>query len=103
MENILEKIYKAGLKLLEPSNIEDTYAVIIKEAIKLVKAEYGSIFLYNRGELKRAYANDQAFYYIKIRKKGYTYRVFKSGKPVLIESQEIRRIHSYDSVGLHHR
>src|SRR5258708_32901081 len=103
MENILEKIYTAGLRLLEPAEVEETYALIIKEAIKLVKAEYGSIFLYSQGELKRVYANEQAFYYIKVRKRGYTYRVFKSGKPEIIESREIRRIHSYDSVGLHHR
>src|SRR5258708_17959394 len=103
MDNILEKIYTASLKLLEPVNVEETYEVIIKEAIKLVKAEYGSIFLYSSGVLKRVYANNQAFYYIKVRKRGYTYRVFKTGKPAIIDYKQIKRIHSYDSVGLHHR
>lgn len=90
-KNLMEKIYDASLKFLVPMNLEQTYEVVVREALKLVKAELGSIFLYEKGEFKRVYANNPAFYKIKVRKKGSTYRVFRSGKAEIIDYKKLKR------------
>lgn len=104
MDNTLEKIYKASLKFLTPMEPEETYEVIIKEALKLVKAEFGSIFLYEDHEFRRVYVNNPAFYNIAVRKKGYTYRVFREGVPKIIDYRKIKRLpHEYEQYGINHR
>lgn len=93
MNGVLEKIYEAGLKFLVPLGLEDTYTTITQEAIKLVGADSGSIFLSQQGELKRVYASDPTFYKIIPRPNGYIYRVFKTGKPCVLNANQIERIH----------
>lgn len=93
MDDILEKIYRAGLKFLVPLSPEQTYEIIIREAIKLADAHYATIFLEQDGELKRTYTSDSKLNNINPRPKGYTYQTFKSGKLNLITSDELEKIH----------
>jgi signal transduction histidine kinase len=91
--NILEKIYKATLKFLVPLTPDETFALISEEAIKLTKANHGSIFLVQDGELERVYATSPYYYNITPRKNGYTYSVFNTKKPLILSSGKIKKIH----------
>lgn len=90
---ILAKIYKAGLKLLIPLDLNETLEVITQEAMKIVKAEIGSIFLEQNGELKRVYSSSPVLESIIPRKRGYTYRVFKNKQPIFLNADIIKKIH----------
>ena len=92
-EKILEKIYNSGLKFLVPLNPQETYELIVKEAMKLVRAELGSIYIYEGGELKKVYASSPLLYNIKPRKNGITYSVFKTRKPRILTHDVIEEIH----------
>ncbi len=92
-EDILEKIYKASMKFLVPMTTEETYSMIVEEAIKLVKAEYGSILLGREDGLERVYASSALFYKITPRKKGIMYGVYKNRKARVLQSQDIIKIH----------
>lgn len=94
MENTLENIYKSVLKFLEPLTPEETYATVVNEALKLVKAEFGSILLNHKGDLRRVYASSPLLFKIKPTKNGYLQRVFKSRKPMMASSNEIELINS---------
>lgn len=92
-ESILEKIYGASLKFLEPLTPLEAYKIIVHEAIKLVKADYGSIFLVEQEELKRVYASNNKLFNNTPRKKGWVQRVFKKRKTLLIDVKQIHTIH----------
>lgn len=93
MENILEKINSAGLKLLETMTTEETYVVIVKEAVQLVDAEFGSIFLHRNEDLEHVYTSLPELSQYKIAKKGYVLKTFKTRKPYVINIDEIE--HAY--------
>lgn len=90
---VLEKIHNAGLKFLVPLNLQETYKLIVQEAMKLVHAEMGSVYIYEKGELQKVYASNPLLYQIKPRKKGITYSVFRSRKPEILTSDSIQKIH----------
>lgn len=92
-EKILEKIYNSGLKFLVPLTPQETYELIVKEAMKLVRAELGSMYIYEGGELKKVYASSEILYSIKPRKNGITYSVFKTKKPQILSHEVIESIH----------
>ncbi|MCL5784257.1 MAG: GAF domain-containing sensor histidine kinase [Patescibacteria group bacterium] len=93
MENILEEIYKSGLKLLEPLTPEETYAIVGKEAKKLVQADDASIFLKQGKKLKRVYATSAVLYSFKQRKKGFVYQAYTSHKPLITKIEKMVKIH----------
>lgn len=93
MNYTLEKIYKSGLKFLTPLNLEETYQFVITEAIKLVKADYGSILLLQNNELKRVYASSEIFYKIKPRKRDFMYQVLKTRKPIVLNIKQVAQHH----------
>lgn len=93
MENILEKINQAGLRLLETVSPEDTYKAIVTEAIQLSNAENGSIFLAKGELLERVYTSDQELHKTEIRKRGFAYRTFKTRKPTVISMDQIAKVH----------
>lgn len=90
---IIEKIYKASLKFLEPLSAKDTLSTIVDEATKLVDGDYGSILLIHNGELVRVYASAAIAYQTKIRKNGNTYTCFNTGKPVLDTIKGMQKAH----------
>ncbi len=93
MDNILERIYKAGLKLLIPSTLEETYSTIVDEAVKLVGADNGIIHLEVDGEFKVVYATFPAFYNIKPRKKANVYKAFTTQLPIVADITDIGKAH----------
>jgi hypothetical protein len=50
---ILEKIHAAAMRFLISLSLEETYKIIVDEAISLVDAEYGSITLAENNDWKR--------------------------------------------------
>ena len=105
MVNILEKIHKAGLKFLVPLSPEETYKLITEEAIKLVKADYGSILLEEDGKLKRVYASSPQFYQIKPRRRNIMHTVYKTQKSIILNSKDLKgiaKIHpQIEKIGIH--
>jgi signal transduction histidine kinase len=93
MENILEKIHTSAIKFLEPLTPGMTFQVVVEEAIKLVGAKYGSIFLADGNDLVRVYASNPDLYKIKVRKKGYTYTAFKTKTPSVVHVDQFGDIH----------
>ncbi len=95
MDNSLEKIYKAGLKFLAPLTPEETYRVIVQEAVKLVKGEVGALSLMVEGEFKIVYrqAPPGSPPPAAIRKAGFAYKSFKEGKVLVIDSKRLKKAH----------
>jgi K+-sensing histidine kinase KdpD len=93
MANIIEKINKIAVKFLQPLTPEETYILIIKEAKKLVGAEYGSIYLQQNGDLEKVYSSLPLLYKIKARKRGYTYKAFKERKSFVVDIEKVLKIH----------
>ncbi len=93
MDNTLEKIHKATLNFLEPLTAEETWKKIVDEAMKLVGAEFGSIFLEESGELKRVYASSYEMYKTIVRKRGFTYKAFKKRKAFVVGVERVSKIH----------
>lgn len=85
MENILESIYKSGLKISDLLTTEEMYVVIVEEALKLVKGDFGSIFLEQQGELNRVYTSWGSFKTVSASKRGLVNEVYTSHKPAILE------------------
>lgn len=92
-EDILNKIHHSALKFLIPLTPVNTYKIIVNEAMRLVSAKYGSIFLEINGHLKRVYATNSRFYKIKVRKKGFTSKTFQEKKASVVDGEDIIKIH----------
>lgn len=94
MDNILERIYKLGLKFLTPLNLEETYQLIVEEGLKLVKADYGSLLLLQHEELKRVHASSSILYQIKPHKNCYLYKAIETQNPFILDRDQIIKCHS---------
>ncbi len=92
-DNILEKIYSSVLKFLEPLKPEETYLRIVEEAIKLSRADEGSLSLEMDGSLKKVYSSSPSIALVKTRQKGFTYRAFKERRAFLIQREELLKAH----------
>jgi len=90
---ILEKIHAAAMRFLISLSLEETYKIIVDEAISLVDAEYGSIILAENNEWKRVYASSQLANKITSRRKGNTYKAFNSNKVIIADITETGKFH----------
>ncbi len=90
---MLEDVYNSSLKFLFPLNLKSTFEIVGTEAMKLVGAKYSSVFMMVDGQLKRMFASSPILYDIKTRKKGVTYRAYKSERVVLLKNEELKKIH----------
>ncbi|EKD91451.1 MAG: multi-sensor signal transduction histidine kinase [uncultured bacterium] len=86
MDNILETINKSGLRLLEPLTLSETYEIIVKEAIRLVDAAYGSLTLISGDKFSQVYSTLPIT--VKRRKKGFTYKALKSRKILIVNTEK---------------
>lgn len=89
----LEKIYHSTIRLLIPSSLQETYMIVVNEAIKLVDAKYGSIFMPKDGKIVRVYTSDPGLNIIRPRSSGITENVFKTGEPRLLDIKKIAENH----------
>lgn len=93
MENTLEKIYRASLKLLTPLTTEEVYATIVSESVRLAGAKYGSLILHKDDELKRVFTTNPIAPQIKIRKAGFAYTVFSESRVLVVQREESGKVH----------
>ncbi len=93
MGNILEEIYKSSLKFLSPLNPQETYEAIVSEAVHLTGTKWGSIFLAHNDALKRVYTNQPSKLQPGVRKRGYTYKTFKTGRAHVLAGKSIKKTH----------
>jgi signal transduction histidine kinase len=93
MEDILEKINRSAIKFLTPLTPQETYKMIVKEALKLVKADTGSIILRTGGQLKSVYNSSKKRSRTIPRKKGWTYESIVKRKAFILYAEEFEKIH----------
>lgn len=93
MDKVSDKIYLAALKFLVPLSLNETYVLVVSEAMKFVGAEYGSILLKQGRQLRRMYASHPAFYQIKIGKNDPMYDIFKLRRSAIFNRKQIFKIH----------
>jgi K+-sensing histidine kinase KdpD len=93
MEKTLEKIYGASLRFLEPMSLENTCEIVVKEAIKLVNAEYGSLFIYKKNQLRRYYTTSEELAKIVPPRTGNVYTTFREQKSRVITIKENEQVH----------
>lgn len=93
MENKLESINQVALSFLQSEQLEDVYRNIVNSALHLMKAQNGSILLEKNGQMERVYASSNDLYTVSIRRRGFTYRVYETLEPLIIEAKEIAKSH----------
>lgn len=94
-----DQLYEASLKFLYPLTPTKTYRVIVEEAMKLVGAKYGSIFLEEEGKLKRMYASHKLLFKVEPRETGMTQHAFETGETHIRSGNELKKYHEvYDTV-----
>ncbi len=93
MTDALERLYHSGLRFLLPLTPDETYAMLVAEATKLIGAKYGSILISHGNKLVREYSTLSVPVDIKPRDKGYTSHVFETGQPLVLQAKEIYKIH----------
>lgn len=93
MVDIIEKIYNSALKFLGPLSPEKTYEEIVKEANKLTGTKWGTIFLSSDEKLIKVFSTLPVELGAQPRKKGQTYKTFKTGKPSVLSSNKIDKGH----------
>lgn len=91
--HVLERISDTGLKLLLAINPEETYKTVVEEGSKLVNAEYTSLFLEKEGFLYRVHTTGPEKYQLKLRKNGFTYSAFRSGKIIINTRKTMSKFH----------
>lgn len=94
MEKILTRINQAGLKFLEPLSLAQTYKIIIKEATKLLDADWGSLHVAEKNKLIQValYPPDSPLN-LEPRKNGFRYKAYLEQKTFVIAEKEIHKIH----------
>lgn len=92
MDNALERIYKSGLKFLVPLTPEETFRIIVDEAIKLVHGDQGAIFLEEGGALNEIYSSVPG-HPIRVRRKGFTHRSFAKRETFIVNAKELSKIY----------
>ncbi|MBI2596612.1 GAF domain-containing sensor histidine kinase [Candidatus Daviesbacteria bacterium] len=83
LRKFLLEIDQAALRFLALNTPDEIYQAIVWEALRLLAADYGTILLYRKGELKRIYSNHEIIAAAAVRQRGRAYQAFKSRQPVI--------------------
>lgn len=95
-ENTLESIYRSGLKLLTPLTLEETYPIIVEEAIKLVNGDEGRVLLKDGKSLELVFASTTGAASIqKVRKKGFAFQAFSKRRAFYINTKDHPTVHPH--------
>ncbi len=95
--SILEEIYASTLRFLTPLTVEDTYKIIVHEAVKLVDGESGRIFLADGKNFINVYNSSPEMPLFNPRKKGNVFRSFSKNKAFIVHSNEVKK--TYPQLG----
>lgn len=89
MKLSFEKINKSALHFLQPFSLGEVETVVVEEGMRLIDAEFGSIFLSIKGRLKRVYANDSRIFAVVPKGKGLVYKCFFSHEAFWADISEV--------------
>lgn len=89
----IEGIYRSALKFLLPLNSEETYQIVTEEAMALVKADTGAIYIQNNGKLEAEYVFPKTKKPNNPRKRGFTQKAAVTGEPIVVSKKEVVKIH----------
>lgn len=92
-ENIIEDIYKASLKFLVPLSLEETYRVIVQEAMRLVKGSDGVVLLWQGGKFVPVFSSTNVGKNIRARTKGFTYQTYKTKKARVMDKATLEKLY----------
>lgn len=102
--DLLKKIYESTLEFLRPLSLEERYKIAVEEAIKVVGAEYGTIFLGDEnGDLIRVYSNVPLRRQATPRRNGFTHKALIHSKLYVVTPEVLKKVHKkelYDK-GVH--
>lgn len=93
MKNQLEHISNAALKLLTPLTPEETYKIIVAEAMTLTGGAYGSVILNNDGEMNRVYSSKASDFSRRVRRRANAYKAFIQQKILVVPATKLSRSH----------
>lgn len=79
---------------METMEIGDLQKVIVDEGVKIVDAKYGSIYLSEWRKLNRVYTTLPEELQVTIRKKGFTYKAYKSRKVLVVPVDHVTPVHT---------
>lgn len=88
---ILEKIYESTLKFLSPLDSEETYRIIIEEAIGLIGGNNGRIFLFDGRDFRCVYNSSDKMPIFEPRKRGNVYISFSKKKAFIVYEKEVKK------------
>ncbi|MGI5828098.1 MAG: GAF domain-containing sensor histidine kinase [Patescibacteria group bacterium] len=91
---VIEDIYKSSLKFVNNLTPEEAFSTIVNEAIKLVGAKYGVIFLVNEeGNLYKAYSSDSRNAVGYPRKRGFAFKAYRTRQLIVLNKSNFRKSH----------
>ena len=91
--SIVEKISNSALRFLSPSSIQDTYSAITEEAVRLVGAKYGSLYIKEETLIHRIFTTNETVNTTIPRRRGFIYQTFKKPKPFVINKEILWKTH----------
>ncbi len=94
-ENTLARIYKSSLKFLVPLSTEETYSIVVDEAVKLIGGEDGVVLLGEKSGLSKIYASSPSTHALPIRKRGYAYNCFKKQQAFVVQQANLYKTHPF--------
>ncbi len=93
MDNILEKINRAAVKFMVPLSPEETYKVIVREGVKLVNADDGSILIKTGKDIRTIFSLSKSEITTKPRRKGFSYEAITKRKAFVLQKEQFQQVH----------
>lgn len=91
-DDYIVDIYKSAVRLLTPAILTDSYKIIVDEAIRLVKAQYGSIFIFDGTKLSRSYSTVPANRQSDSIAGDNIFKALRSQKPIIVSVDRGQKI-----------
>lgn len=92
---VMEEIYHSALTFLVPLNSHDTFPLLVSEAMKLMHAKSGSIFLPNGENFQRSYASSPELYNVQPSLLGKTKKAFVEKKIFVEDYHDLIKTHPH--------
>jgi signal transduction histidine kinase len=88
---MFRRIYESVLKFLTSQTLPETYKTAVREAIKLSRSEYGTLYLAQSDTLQKVYTTVPLGLRTEPRKHGLTYKTFRSGKLLVLSGTQLQK------------
>lgn len=99
--DILEILNRSALKLMEAASFEELCKNIVQEAKKLVDADHGSLFLFEKNNLEKVYTSSSVLRKSKMKKRGYLEKAFESKRVMILRGSQTEKVNRvYKSIGI---